>query len=283
MKVAAYQVPLSATISMEALGLIREQVAWCESNGVEILCCPEGVLGGLADYASWPTDIAIDVDGGQLHALLASLASDTVTTILGFTEIDRAGRLFNSAAVFHKRSVAGIYRKLYPAINKSVYEAGDKMPVFTVGELTFGILICNDSNYYEPARIMASKGAAALFVPTNNGLPPAKAGPELVALARNVDIARAIENSVFVIRADVAGRAEGLVSYGSSGIVDRDGMVLQSARQLSPDLIVAEIKPAPRERRRGWDASRNRAVMDEYARLVTGTYIGTERIPMTSV
>lgn len=283
MEVAAYQVPLHATSSIEVLGLIRKQVDWCESKGVEILCCPEGVCGGLADYASRPTDIAIDVEAGQLDALLAPLASDRVATILGFTEIDRGGRLYNSAAVFHKGSVVGVYRKLYPAINKSIYQAGDKMPVFTIGGLTFGIIICNDSNYYEPARIMASQGAIALFVPTNNGLPPTKGGPELVAEARNCDIARAVENSVWVIRADVAGRTENLVSYGSSGIVDADGMMLQSARQLGPDIIVADIKTANRKRRRGWDAWRNSTVMDEYVRLVTGTHTGTERTPRTSV
>jgi predicted amidohydrolase len=272
MKVAAYQTPLRATNSMDVTGLIREQIDWCESNGVEILCCPEGVFGGLADYASRPTDIAIDVEAGQLHALLAPLASDRVATILGFTEIDRVGRFYNSAAVFHRGSVVGIYRKLYPAINKSIYEAGDKMPVFTVGDLTFGIIICLDSNYYEPARIMASQGAAALFVPTNNGLPPTKGGPELVAHARNDDIARAVENSVYVIRADVAGRTDSLVSYGSSEIVDPDGMVLQSAGQLGPDLIVADIKTAPRKHRRGWNASKNSAVMNEYIRLVKGEY-----------
>ncbi|MFL6284308.1 MAG: carbon-nitrogen hydrolase family protein [Pyrinomonadaceae bacterium] len=275
MKVAAYQALLSATGSMDVLALIREQVEWCESNDVEILCCPEGVLGGLADYASRPADIALDVEGGQLEALLAPLASERVATILGFTEIDRGGRLYNSAAVFHKGAVVGTYRKLYPAINRSVYSAGDKTPVFTVGGLTFGILICNDSNYYEPARIMASRRAAALFVPTNNGLPPTKAGPELVDEARNVDIARAVENSVYVIRADVTGRAESLLSYGSSAIINPDGILLQSARQLGPDLIAADIETASRERRRGWDASRNSAVMDEYVRLVTATHTGT--------
>ena len=242
MKVAAYQAPLLACVSMEAIDLIREQVDRCESAGVEILCCPEGALGGLADYAAQPTSIAIDVEGGRLNTVLAPLASETVTTILGFTEIDRQGRLFNTAAVFHKGSVVGLYRKLYPAINRSIYEAGDKMPVFTVGDLTFGIVICRDSNYSEPARIMVSQGATTLFVPTNNGLPPTKAGPELVAEARNVDIARAIENSIYVIRADVAGDTESLVSYGSSGIVDPNGVVLQSAQQLGPDLIVADIE-----------------------------------------
>jgi predicted amidohydrolase len=268
MKVAAYQAPLSATSSMEVIGLIRQQIIRCESQEIEILCCPEGVLGGLADYASQPAEIAINVEAGQLQALLAPLASDKVATILGFTEIDRDGRLYNSAAVFYKGAVTGIYRKLYPAINRSVYEAGDKIPVFTIGDLTFGIIICNDSNYFEPARIMTSQGATALFAPTNNGLPPTKAGPELAAEARNVDIARAIENSVFVIRADVAGRTESLVSYGSSGIVNPDGMVLQTAQPLGADLILAEIKTTPRKHRRGWDASRNRAVVDEYVRLV---------------
>lgn len=267
MRVAAYQAPLDATASGDAVGLIREQVVWCESNGVEILCCPEAVLGGLADYAARPADIAVEAEGGRLRELLAPLASDTVTTIIGFTELGRGGRLYNSAAVFHKGSVAGVYRKLYPAINQSVYEAGREAPVFTVAGLTFGVLICNDSNYYEPARVMASRGAAALFVPTNNGLPRGKAGSELVALSRSVDIARAVENSVYVIRADVAGSAGGLVSHGSSGIVAPDGATLCNARQLSPDLIVADIKTAPR----GRDASRNGAVMNEYLRRLTET------------
>lgn len=267
MKVAAYQAPLPAVGSVDIVRLICEQVAHCEAQGVEILCCPEGVLGGLADYADSPADIAIEV--GQLNTLLAPLASDSVTTIVGFTEIDSSGRLYNAAAVFHRGTVSGVYRKLYPALNQSVYTAGDKLPVFTVGGLTFGIIVCNDSNYYEPARMMAAQGAAALFVPTNNGLPPAKAGPELSAEARNVDIARAIENSVAVIRADVAGRTGRLTSYGASGIVNPDGLVLRSARQLSPDLIIAEIKTAPRERRRGWDAAKNSAVINAYARLVT--------------
>jgi hypothetical protein len=53
-------------------------------------------------------------------------------------------------------------------------------------------------------------------------------------------------------------------------------MVLRSSRQLVPDLLVAEIKTTPRTRRRGWDASRNNAVMDEYVRLVTRAHTTPE-------
>ncbi|HSS76062.1 MAG TPA: carbon-nitrogen hydrolase family protein [Thermoanaerobaculia bacterium] len=238
MKVAAYQAPLLPSGSMEAVKLIRKRVEWCEAEGVEILCCPEAVLGGLADYAARPAEFALDVESGQLSATLAPLASDTVTTILGFTEIS-AGQLYNSAAVFHQGAVAGLYRKLHPAIRKSIYRAGDRIPVFTVGGLTFGIVICYDSNFPEPVRIMASQGAAALFVPTNNGLPPERA--DVVEDARKCDIARAKENSLWVIRADVAGRNADLISYGSSSIVDPAGTVLQSARRLTEDLLVAEL------------------------------------------
>ena len=164
---------------MDAVELIRKRVAWCEAEGVEILCCAEAVLGGLADYAAHPADIAIDVESGQLDAVLTPLTSDTVTTIVGFTERAGTGELYNSAAVLHRGSVIGIYRKLHPAIRKSIYRAGERIPVFHVGGLTFGIVICNDSNHVEPARIMASQGAAVLFVPTNNGLPPGKAESSL--------------------------------------------------------------------------------------------------------
>lgn len=238
-RVAAYQAPLLAVGSFDALARIRVQVERCEAEGAAMLCCPEAILGGLADYSEDPTRFA--ATAAQLDAWLAPLASDSVTTIIGFTELAEGGRLHSSAAVFRRGSVVGLYRKLHPARNRSVYQAGCTVPVFRIEGLTFGIVICNDSNYPKPAAWVAAQGATALFVPTNNGLPLAKSHAEVVAEARNVDIARAVENGMWVVRADVAGRTEALASYGSSAIVDPDGAVVQSARLLSEDLIVAEI------------------------------------------
>lgn len=72
-----------------------------------------------------------------------------------------------------------------------------------------------------------------------------RGGVEIVEQARDTDIARAKENNVSVIRADVAGRADGLVSYGSSSIVDRNGTVLHVAKQLEAELVVAQIETKP--------------------------------------
>ena len=241
MRVAAYQAPIAATEATAAIDLLRERVARCEAAGVDILCCPEAILGGLADYAQDPRSIAIDAHSGQLDQVLRPLASDRVTTIIGFTEIDRSGSLFNSAAVLHRGSVIGVYRKHHPAINRSVYAAGEAVPTFTVGNLTFGIIICRDSTFAEPARTIVLHGARALFIPSNNALSLAKTGTSLVAETRRCDIARATENRVPVIRADVAGRAGHLVSYGSTGVVNPNGAVVASAPELVAELVIAEL------------------------------------------
>jgi 5-aminopentanamidase len=245
MKVAAYQALLAPCIANDTLARIRERVQRCERAGVEILCCPEGVLGGLADYSSDPTSIAIEVENGQLLERLAPLASEIVTTIVGFTEIDPEGRLYNSAAIFQRGAVVGVYRKLHPAINRSVYHAGCEMPVFTAGALTFGVIICRDSTFPEPARAMASLGATALFVPTNTGMPAPKGDGRVVAEAKQCDVALTVENGLSVIRADVVGRTPDLISHGATWIMDRDGSVLASARELD-DLVIADIVVAPR-------------------------------------
>ena len=239
MRVAAYQAPLLPSGSFAAIELIREQIKSCESKDVEILCCPEAILGGLADYALRPSDFAIDADNSQLAVLLAPLESRSVASIVGFTQIE-GSRLYNAAAVFLGGRIVGLYRKTHPAINKSVYEPGDHAPTFTVGSLKFGIIICNDSNFVEPARTMVEKGAAAIFVPTNNGMPENR-GLAKWSAARTCDLRIATEYHIPIVRADVAGRCGDLISVGYSAITDSDGALLQSALPLREALLIAEI------------------------------------------
>lgn len=242
MKVAAYQAPLLTPGSLCALDLIQERVARCEAEGISILCCPEAILGGLADYAEIPYRFAISADNGQLDSVLAPLASNTVTTIVGFTELGADRAIYNAAAVFHQGRVTGVYRKLHPAIRRSVYTAGSETPVFQMDELVFGVVICNDSNYPELARRMAVQGVTVLFIPTNNGLPKDRNCLEPVEAARKTDVATAVENRIWVVRADVVGQTSDLRSYGSSSIVGPEGSIVRQAKLESTDLLVAEIQ-----------------------------------------
>jgi predicted amidohydrolase len=244
--------PIANTRADLALAALRQQVRRCENAGVSLLCCPEAVIGGLADDAPEPTRIAIATP--DIDAVLAPIASDRVTVIVGFTEHGSDGRLYNAAAVLRRGACTGISRKVYPAINVSVYTPGRELPVFATAGLTFGIVICNDSNYFEPARVMAAKGATALFVPTNNALPVARGHEGVADQARACDIARAVENTVWVVRADVAGRTPTHVAEGATGVVDPNGEVVCTAQRFAEDLLIVEINPRPPARRRGWDA-----------------------------
>jgi flavoprotein len=50
LRLAAWQMPIDATDSSVAIDALRHQVRRCEENGIAVLCCPEGAIGGLADY-----------------------------------------------------------------------------------------------------------------------------------------------------------------------------------------------------------------------------------------
>ena len=113
--------------------------------------------------------------------------------------------------------------------------------MFRVGGLTFGIVICYDSTFSEPAKAIALQGASALFVLTNNGLPKKRGNPGLVQDARASDLSRALETGLWIIRADVAGTNGELISYGSSEIVDPSGNVVRQAAPLTTDLLVADV------------------------------------------
>ena len=63
----------------------------------------------------------------------------------------------------------------------------------------------------------------------------------MVAFGRAIDIGRARDNEVMVVRAEVAGRTADRVSFGSSAIVDARGTVVRAGRELSGDILVAEV------------------------------------------
>jgi len=67
-----------------------------------------------------------------------------------------------------------------------------------------------------------------------------------VTEARRVDMAMAIADELWVIRADVAGQAGELTSHGSSAIVDPKGTVVRSALALSEDVIAATVQVTSR-------------------------------------
>jgi Carbon-nitrogen hydrolase len=161
-----------------------------------------------------------------------------MTIVIGFTERADDGSLYNSAAVVSDDAISGVYRKLYPG--HSACRPGVELPIFRHAEVPFGVLICNDAHYKEPARVLAARGASLLVVPVHGGHRPDK---ELALRARgtNVLIARAVENGIPLIAADVAGHQGERISHGTTTIIDSEGTILVAAAELEEDAVVADI------------------------------------------
>ena len=81
-------------------------------------------------------------------------------------------------------------------------------------------------------------------------------------------MARAVENTVTIVAADIAGRRGDRVAHGFSCIIDPDGAVVARAEPLTPALLIAEVSPQRRPfDPRGWDGTTNPAVTRAFMRL----------------
>jgi predicted amidohydrolase len=270
-RVAAYQAPYLPFGSFEAVGLIRDQLALCEARGVEILCCPESVIGGLAHESDGqaPEDVAIEVDSPEFEEVVEPLMRSAVTLIVGFTERGADGGIFSAAAVLGSNTLLGVYRKAFPGY-RTVIRAGTELPIFHHGPVPFGVIICNDIWYLEPARILAARGAGVLFIPSNSGhLRGPSAANLLRARGENLPVARAVENTMAVVVADITGRQGNRSSLGCTRIVDPDGVVLAESDPAIEGLVIADVEPQRRHvpDRRGWDGGTNLAVSEAFLSL----------------
>ena len=68
----------------------------------------------------------------------------------------------------------------------------------------------------------------------------------VVEASRRADITLAARHTVWVVRADVAGRVADSVSYGSSGVVAPGGHVAMEASALTSRLLVTGLASATR-------------------------------------
>jgi predicted amidohydrolase len=133
--------------------------------------------------------------------------------------------------VIEKGKLLGRYSKAMPIFR--YFEPGREFPVFTKKGLTFGLIICADGGFIEPARILTLKGARLIFAPHYNFV-----GDPIqhYIMVRNDHVARAVENGVYFLRGNniVLGRKlQGMqgdgFGYGDSYLLDPNGQVVAAA------------------------------------------------------
>lgn len=240
-----------------------------ERDRVEIVCFPECFLTGYPDDGEIARRDAFAVDSPQMMRLLDQTSRFEPAFIVGFNEL-RGNDLFNTAAVIHKGHLLGTYSKC--SAYMKFHRQGRDFPVFTHNGLTFGVVICSDGGYIEPARLLAMKGARVIFAPHFNYI--GKEGLIGHFMKVRADhTARAVENSVYFVRGNNVslGKEECItrndgVGYGDSYIVDPHGEIVVRSRRHQEDFLFADIDPAIIDR--GWGVGRSLWSAREFGRML---------------
>jgi predicted amidohydrolase len=221
-----------------------------ERDRVEIVCFPECFLTGYPDTEELARKHAFAVDSQEVLKVLDRTGRFDATLIVGFNEL-RGRDLYNTALVAHKGHGLGTYSKCFAY--QPFHKQGRDFPVFERGSVKFGVVICADGGYVEPARILALKGAKIIFSPHFNYI----GTKELIGHFMHVradHVARAVENHVYFVRGNnvVLDRDPAItkydgVGYGDSYIVDPFGEIVVRSRRHVEDFIFADVDPTTKD------------------------------------
>lgn len=245
-----------------------------DKERAKVVSFPECFLTGYPDREDVVRKSAFAIDAPQMMKLLDKTAKFEATYIVGFNEL-RGKDLFNTAVVAQKGHILGTYSKC--SAYMKFHKQGREFPVFERDGVKFGVIICSDGGYIEPARILALKGARIIFAPHFNYI-GAKGLISHFMQVRADHTARAVENSVWFVRGNnvvlegKSGLSHEGVGYGDSYVVDPSGEIVVRSRRHREDFIVADIDPAVTDKAWGvgkslWSAREFQKQMAEAAGL----------------
>lgn len=211
-----------------AMAVLRE-----EADEASIACLPEYFATPYFPSEQDPDQFDLAVrDDSPFVERIQETAADIETAIIApiFEEGYPNSRYYNTALVIDSSGeLRGKYRKLHPfqrpGYNEQYYFApGDLgVPVFDVGGVTAGIMICYDRHFPEIARVLALRGADAVFVPTCSF---GEEKRDAVWVKELTGIA--VSNSLYVIGINRAGSEKGQTHFGSSTVIGPQGEEIET-------------------------------------------------------
>ncbi len=228
----------------DAVARAQAAIERAAQGGAQVICFPECYVPGYR----WPGRTVPPPDMEFLRtawdAIALTAAASRVAVVLGTERIvDGAPRL-TALVIGRDGTQMGFQDKvqLDPS-EESIYLPGDGRRVFTVGALTFGVVICHEGwRYPETVRWAAAHGAQVVFHPHYGEAEPGSYRPTEFIDPRNTFhekamLCRAAENSCYFASVNCA--SEG--SPTTSAVVSPDGSVLSWQPYGVDGLLMADL------------------------------------------
>ena len=219
---------------------IQFHVFEAASKGAHIVCFPElSVTGYLLKN---PEKVYKSMGPEKIKDHLKNMARKAgVVLIAGIIEIPSGEKPFISQVIMGPNGLIGNYRKTHLSpLEQDIYQAGQKIEIFSCGDTTFGIQLCYEAHFPEISTLLAVMGADILFVP--HASPKGSPVEKLESWLRHLT-ARAFDNGVFLVACNQVGKtADGFSFPGVALVLGPDGRILASYRGRGETILFAELK-----------------------------------------
>jgi predicted amidohydrolase len=239
-KVAAVQFRSSFDVTENRRRIVHTLERLAE-QGVNVAAFPECALTGYRDDAM--TTSAEEVSAAE-EEIRQTCGTRKIAAVVG--SIYRInGHTYDTAVVFGSRGdLRERYGKLMLAGEKWA-TSGNHIALFELEGVPSTVIICHDERYPELVRLPALCGARLVYyISSESGM----AEEWKLKPYRAQMVARAVENTVYVVAANTPGNLnDNSGSHGQSRLIQDDGNILKEASFYGEDVLIEslEIKLKP--------------------------------------
>jgi predicted amidohydrolase len=224
--------------------IVEELVARAGKDGAAVVCFPECYVPGYRGLGRTPPPPDAAFLESAWTRISAAAARAKIGVVLGTERVEGRALYATALVIGPDGTRLGFQDKvqLDPS-EDSTYTPGASRRVFTVGALTFGVVICHEGwRYPETVRFAARNGAQVVFHPHLELGGPDAYAPTTFADPQNTFhekalLCRAAENTVWIASCNYA--AEG--SATTSAVVKPDGTLLAHQPYGVEGLLVADL------------------------------------------
>ena len=228
----------------DSVAIAAYAVAEAGEAGADVICFPECYVPGYRAHGKGvPAPNAAFMEAAW-NTIASAAKQANVAVVLGTERVENGAPVASALVINRDGSIEGFQDKVQLDPSEDpVYSAGKDRRVFTVGPLTFGVVICHEGwRYPETVRWAVRHGAQLVFHPHFHEAEPGSYRPTTYGDPANTFhekavLCRAAENTCFFATVNYATAG----SPTTSAVANPDGTLLSYQPYGVEGLLIADV------------------------------------------